>query len=277
MGDGFDSGGGGDLGGIFDPLLSGLGAIIASIIAFLNALVAAIINVVNFLYQGELGILGFADGGLTQVFKGLKGILDQVFKIWVTGALTKLWDLYRKLTAFVRKLKQWLDKFRKLQQLQLMRALRRYLNLIQRIRRILVVFKFLHIGIAKKLDAWLARLEGKLIGGVFKQLAKTNEIARWVNLIVDPRGLLHPGAVLAGFGGLVQGIKGALSALRPGEFNCVPGQQVGPGVAVRPWIDVQDRLLTESRDKSGDSAAVTAQFAQARGWWSQDIGGTGGA
>jgi len=264
--------GGFDFGGIFDPILGILGALIQAIIDFLNALVTVLVEVLNFLYAGELGIFGFSFKGLGEIYRGLKNMLDQIFKVWVVSALNKLWSLYQKLTAWVRKLKAFLDRLRRIQQLQLMQALRRYLNLIQRIRRILVVFKLLHIGIAKKLDNFLARLEGRLTTSVFNLIRKQNEIIRWINLVADPRGLLHPGGQLASIGGIIHAVTGAIAALRPGEFNCVPGQQTGPGVPVLPWVSVRQQLITESRNKSGDTAAVGVQFNSMRELFAVDIG-----
>ena len=264
--------GGFDFGGIFDPILGILGALIQAIIDFLNALVTVLVEVLNFLYAGELGIFGFSFKGLGEIYRGLKNMLDQIFKVWVVSALNKLWSLYQKLTAWVRKLKAFLDRLRRIQQLQLMQALRRYLNLIQRIRRILVVFKLLHIGIAKKLDNFLARLEGRLTTSVFNLIRKQNEIIRWINLVADPRGLLHPGGQLASLGGIIHAVTGAIAALRPGEFNCVPGQQTGPGLPVLPWVSVRQQLIAESRNKSGDTAAVGAQFSAMRELFAVDIG-----
>lgn len=264
--------GGFDFGGIFDPIIGILGALIQAIIDFLNALVTVLVEVLNFLYAGELGIFGFSFKGLGEIYRGLKNMLDQIFKVWVVSALNKLWSLYQKLTAWVRKLKAFLDRLRRIQQLQLMQALRRYLNLIQRIRRILVVFKLLHIGIAKKLDNFLARLEGRLTTSVFNLIRKQNEIIRWINLVADPRGLLHPGGQLASIGGIIHAVTGAIAALRPGEFNCVPGQQTGPGVPVLPWVSVRQQLITESRNKSGDTAAVGVQFNSMRELFAVDIG-----
>jgi hypothetical protein len=265
-------GGGFDFGGLFGGLLGGLVGLINAIISFLNALVQVLVQILNFLFAGEQGIFSFSDTGLTKIWTGLKNILDQVFKVWVTRNLQHLWDLYQKLPAWVRKLKQWLDRLRRIQQLQLMQALRKYLNLIQRIRRILVVFKLLHIGIAKKLDAWLAGLEGRLTTRVFALFRKQNEIIRWINLVADPRGLLHPGGQLAGLGGIIHAVNGAIAALRPGEFNCVPGQQTGPGVPVLPWVQTRIELERESRAKSGDTAEVAAQFTAAGAKFALDIG-----
>lgn len=270
MSNGFD--GGFDFGGLFDSLLGELGAIIQAIIQFLNDLVQAIVNALNFLYDGELGIFGFTVDGLIKIFKGLRNLLDQVFKVWVLGSLKHLFDLYSKLTAWVRKLKAWLDKLRKLQQLQLLMALRKYLDLIQRIRKILVVFKLLHIGIAKKLDNFLAKIEARITLSVFKLFQKQNEIIRWINLVADPRGLLAPGGVLATLGNIMRATSDALGGRRPGDFNCYPGQETGPGVPVKPFLPVSQQLVSNDVQPAGDSAAVAAQFTQIRGLFNGDIG-----
>jgi len=266
-----DSGGGFDFGGIFDSLLGALAAVVQAIIDFLNSLVVALVEVLNFLFQGELGIFNFSFKSLGEIFHGWKNIMDQIFKVWVAGALKHLKDLYDKLAQWAKKLKRWLEALRRAQRAQL-EAMRKMLNLIQRVRRGLGVFKLLHIGLAKKLDNFLARLEGRISTGVLKHLAKTNEIIRWVNLVADPRGLLHPGGQLASVGGILSAVRGALGALKPGEFNCLRGQQTGPGVTVRPWVQVSDQLLEESKNKTGDSAAVAAQFAQTVALFNTDIG-----
>ncbi len=236
-GGGGDGGGGFDFGGLLGGLLAGLVEVINAIIAFLQALVQVLVQILNFLFGAVVDTFTFSFKSLGEIFKGWRNIMDQIFKVWIAGALK-----------------------------------RKMLNLIQRVRRILVVFKLLHIGIAKKLDNFLARLEGRISTGVLKHLAKTNEIIRWVNLVADPRGLLHPGGQLASVGGILSAVRGALDALKPGEFNCVRGQVTGPGVPVRPWVQVSDQLLRESKDKTGDSAAVAAQFAQTLALFQQDIG-----
>lgn len=265
-------GGGFDFGGIFDPLLGVLAAVVQAIIDFLNALVGALVNALNFLYAGELGILGFSVDALGKIFTSLKNLLDQIFKVWVSAFLKHLLDLYNKLTAWVRKLKAWLDKLRRIQQQLMMTTLRRYLNMIQRIRRILLVFKLLHIGIAKKLDNFLARLEGRLTTSVFKFFQKQNEIIRWINLVADPRGLLSPGGVLATLGNIMRATNDAMAGRRPGDYNCVPGQETGPGVPVKPFLPVSQQLVTDDVTPAGDSARVTAQMAQMRALWDSDIG-----
>lgn len=192
-----DGGGGFDFGGLFDSLLSGLVAAVNAIIAFLNALVAAIVNALNFLYAGQLGIFSFAVDTLTKIWNGLKNLMDQIFKVWVLGALRHLLSLIQKLQAWARKLKVWLDRLRQLQKQQQL-AFRRIINLIQRVRQVLAIFKLFHFKWAKKLDNWLVNIEGKLIRHELELFQKTNEIIGWMNLILDPvHGLTHLPVFLA--------------------------------------------------------------------------------
>lgn len=192
MPNGFDSGGGFDFGGLFDGLLGALVAIIQAIIDFLNALVQALVQVLNFLFAGEQAIFGFSFKGLTDTLKGITHILDKIFKEYVLAALKHLWDLYQKLRRWLQKLKAWLDKFHALQRKYQLLALKRVINLIQRVRKVLVIFRLLHLKFATKLDHWLASIEGKIVTVMFAHARKTNEIIGWLNLILDPvRGLSH--------------------------------------------------------------------------------------
>lgn len=205
--------GGFNFGGIFDPLLGVLAAIVDAIIAFLNALLVALVQVLNFLFAGEQGIFGFSFSGLDKVFRGLKNILDQVFKVTVIAALKHLLALYQKLQRWIRKLKMWLDRFRKLQQLNQVMAFRRLINLIQRIRKVLVVLRILHVKWASKLDNWLAGIEGKLIQRTAQIQAKTNEIIAWLNVVADPVQAYKKGLLFGAYG---RSIKGFFNALDKG-------------------------------------------------------------
>jgi hypothetical protein len=236
-------GGGFDFGGIFDPLLSVLAAIIQAIIDFLNALVAALVEILNFLYQGILGVYGFSLDGLKSIFKGWKNLMDQIFKVWVTASLKHLWDLYQKLTKWVRKLKAWLDKWRRLQRLYEIQAMKRFINLIQRIRKVLVLFRLLHLKFATKLDNWLAHIEGKLITRESQIVAKTNEIIGWINFIADPTKLFRLSPLAQSLYRYIRGLRGVLG---------IPESR--PLTAEEDRRQSQDRALLTSTPHLEDAA-----------------------
>jgi hypothetical protein len=257
-----DGGGGFDFGGILDPLLGVLGAIISEIIAFLNALVQALVNVLNFLYSGEIGIFNFSLDGLRNVWKGLKNLMDQIFKVWVLGALKHLLALIQKLQKWARKLKVWLDRLRKLQQQQ-MQAFKRIINLIQRIRQVLVVLKLFHVKWATKLDNWLANIEGKLIRHELEIIAKTNEIVSWLNLILDPiHGLSHLPVFLAAG----KSLNAILTLLTGHGINMWYSKVITGGAALPPPITYKqhyDALTTDLRTGAGEVGPWRQTFTDA--------------
>lgn len=262
MPNGFGGGGGFDFGGLFDPLLGVLAALIDAILLFLAQLVAAIVQVVNFLYAGELGIFGFSTTGLESVWKSVKNIMDQVFHVWVLRALQHLWDLYQKLLRWIQKLRTWLDKLRRLQQLYQVQALKRVINIIQRVRQILVVFRLLHLKWASKLDNWLAGIEGKLITRTAQLAAKTNEIIAFINLIADPlRGLTHLPVFLAAG----KSIDTILKILTGDGIDVWYSKLPVGGLALPPQITYTqhyDALRVDLKSGGGDVGAWRLDFAQ---------------
>jgi hypothetical protein len=254
-----DSGGGFDFSGLFDPLLGELAAVIANIITFLNALVAAIVNALNFLFSGELAVFNFAVDTLTKIWNGLKNLMDQVFKVWVLGALKHLLSLIQKLQAWARKLKVWLDRLRQIQKQQ-MQAFRRIINLIQRVRQVLVVFKLLGFKWAKELDNWLVNIEGKLIRHELEIIGKTNEIIGWLNLILDPvHGLTHLPVFLAA----TKSLNGILTILTGGGLDFWYSKATG-GPTLPSSITYKqhyDGLKQDLAAGAGDVPAWRADFS----------------
>ena len=104
----------------------------------------------------------------------------------------------------------WLDRLRRIQQLYQVQALKRFINLIQRIRQVLVVFRLLHLKFASKLDNWLAGIEGKLITRLADYARKTNEIIAWLNVVADPIQAYRKGLLFGAYGRMGRGLFNAL-------------------------------------------------------------------
>jgi hypothetical protein len=265
MSNGFGDGGGFSFGDLFSGLLGTLLGAIEAIVAFLNALVQVLVGALNFLFAGEVAIFGFSFAGLDSVFHSLKGILDKIFKQVVLAGLTHLLDLYRKLQAWAKRLKAWLDRFHALQKKYQVAAFRRAINLIQRIRKILVVFRIFHLKFATKLDNLLVGIEGRLIRREADIARKTNEIIGWVNLIADPTTLFRQVPLLRSIGRGLRDMLGAVDAL--GIKNLFPKQleqALGPGVTARPWSQVVAQFHAEVGDTSGDYGGAHRQALQFR-------------
>src|SRR5713101_269122 len=139
-------GGGFDFGSIAGFLLGELGAFIDAILKFLVVLVAALGRVFNLIFAQQQFLFTLTTTADASVWKILKSIVEDVFKGHVILALKHLRDV---------------------------------INMIQRIRKILVVFRILHLKFATKLDNWLAGIEGKLTQREVENRRKINEIINY--------------------------------------------------------------------------------------------------
>lgn len=175
-----------------------IGAIVGGILSVIGALIGL----------GGSGVSAVAQAVRTlaaATASGLKHIVDAVKWLGKGG-----------LSGFVGRLRRIIDIIRdRLQRVldPIIRALRRYrdwidriyqhwvipvLDMLQRVRQALVIFRMLHMKWATKLDAEILALQRR-INEPFQILrGKINEIINWLTLITDPGGLLHRAQVTLG-------------------------------------------------------------------------------
>lgn len=256
-----DGGGGGgfSFGDFFGGLLDSLVSAIQAIIDFLYSLVQAIVQALNYLYAGEQAIFGFAFAGDKILWAWIKGIWSAIYHGVIVKALSHLLSLYQQIQAWAKKLKSWLDRWHALTRKYQVAAFRRAVNLIQRVRKMLVIFRVLHLKFATKLDNWLVGIESRLVRREMEIARKTNEIIAWVNLVADPTTLFRQVPLLRSLGRSIRDMIGGLNAL--GVMKLFPwlAQTTGPGVAQRPWSDVAQQFHSEVKNNSGDWGAFQQQ------------------
>ena len=238
-----DGGDGGGLGGLLDALLAELAAVIQAIIQFLVDLVNALVVILNFLFAGEQAIYGFSFDSLKEVFQGLGKLLDRIFKQVVLAALKKLFDLYKRLQVWAKKLKAWLDRWHALVRKYQIQALRRIINLIQRARQILVIFRIFHFKFAAKLDRFFTHIESLITEHVLKLARKTNEIIFWIDFLVDPKGLFKLSPMAQSLYRYIRGLRGVLG---------IPESR--PLTADEEAVQAQDRGLLKKGVQASDPA-----------------------
>lgn len=265
----------GDGGGFFDfgSLLGGLVGfvldVINAILQFLADLVSALVSALNFLLSGEQNIFGFSFSSLSEVWNGLKKLTDAIFRNIVLASITKLYDLYKKLKAWATKLKAWLDKLHALMQKYQMMYFRRIIQIIQRARKILTIFRFFHLKFAQKLDNWLATIEGKITHYLLLVASKTNEIIAWVDLIVDPRGALKTFPFVAGF-------IGALNVTWSGIFGTPFTWWIGLGPSTAPTAKVASTVGQAGQDAktgAGDAGVILITYPKQLQQLGNEMGG----
>lgn len=113
---------------------------------------------------------------LDVIYKHIKALFDAVRK-WITN----LHNWIKVHVATLQKIQKQLNDAR-------MKELKRVIDLIQRIRKVLVIFRIFHLKFAQKLDQFLSGIEGRLIGGVLSMARKTNEILGWIDVFGDYSG-----------------------------------------------------------------------------------------
>lgn len=265
-----NGGGGFDFGSLIQFLLASIVDFINALLQFLQALVQAIAGALNYLFAGEQDIFGFSFKSLGEVWQGLKKELDTIWKAVILASLKKLYNLYKTLQAWAQKLKAWLDKLHALMKKYQMLYFRKVIQLIQRARKILVIFRFFHLKFAQKLDNWLATIEGKITHYLVLVAQKENEVIAWVNFIVDPLGHLKTLPFIAGFIAALDvswaGIFGTpFSRWFTGLFNR------GQTGSVKTSIGA---TVTDVRAGAGDAGKIAVAWPKTHAAFSTEVGGT---
>ena len=161
--------------------------ILIAIVGVIFAKLVELINAHNALVSFAQSLFALQTATTRSVWSIFRAILSDVLHLHFLKALHDITDLVQKIRAWAQKLKGWLDKYKALRRRH-DQAVRQLLNLIQRIRRILVPFRILHLKFAQKLDSWLAGVEAKIITHELLLVTKTNEIISALDLVLNPAG-----------------------------------------------------------------------------------------
>lgn len=172
--------------------VSGLTSLIRSVFIFLFNLIAVAFNTLA-------GALGASHAFSVQMFGGVRDFFRHLWEKIIKGGLLKLAMLYHRL-------KEWLDKHfgPLLKLIRIWRArldfwfnhyIRPIINLINRVRKILVVFRIFHFKWAIALDNRLLRIESRILKVYTDLRRKLNEVATAINILLNPE-LLIRGSIL---------------------------------------------------------------------------------
>jgi hypothetical protein len=192
------------------------------------------------------GLFGGVLGALGSLIKGIGSLLEHVIKDIIFGHIKALLEaIWKQLTdkhSWLRKMIATLQTLQKQYNAMMNQTLRKYIDLVQRIRKVLLPFRLLHIGFAQRLDAKLLGFEGRLGQMWASILAHQNLVGQILNDIIDPRGLLRPGSILGSFGIMVGAIHDAIGAFAPGSLLCLlEGGQFAPEQIT--WAAYQPQLI----------------------------------
>lgn len=132
---------------------------------------------------------------LQQTVDGVKSIVKNIWNDVILAVLKKILDAYSKLRDLLHKILdpvlKFLHRLRQIYDQYFNQFVKPLLNVIQRIRQFLKIFELLGFKWAKRLDADLGAIENKIIQIYTTIRQNLNLVTTWIQLIVDPTGLLR--------------------------------------------------------------------------------------
>src|SRR5215471_3098732 len=189
-------------------------------IAALVAWVTAGFGVLTADITATNSLLGGLGDAVHSVFSGLWTWLTNLWQWLNDHLIQKLKDLIDKIKDKLTKifgpllchLKIEIDAYKKLWNTYV----KPIFDFLQRVRRVLVIFRLLGFKWAKKLDQRIVALENAITQSFLGVLANLNRLADWINFIIDPFGLIQPnvwlGSIAQSVGAMIGIVFGQMSS-----------------------------------------------------------------
>ena len=138
-------------------------------------------------------------GGLSKALKSLAApvlrFIQWLQHTWLGRIITQIYDKLKKaVLKIIAALKLAIcifQAYEALVQFYEDKIFGPIINLLQRIRRVLLVFRVLHIKWAMALDNYIVILEGRLTKIFYGYQRALNKVIDYLNIIVDPFGLFN--------------------------------------------------------------------------------------
>lgn len=186
-----------DFGGLQDIIDGLLEDFLAMLLAILQFIWTVLVFVANYLWAALNWLANFFYTLFQDVQKALKWLWQQVVKTIMTR-LPNLLKNYRQwmhdhlqsVIDFFTKLRKWYDDFFK-------NWIKPILNMIGIMRKILTIFRLLGFKWAARLDGDLAMIEQKIVQTYTTLRGYINQAITWIDLIVDPTGILRRNPLFA--------------------------------------------------------------------------------
>lgn len=222
-----------------------------------------------FAARGVVWVVGILRKGFGELLDGLKNTFGAVDR-WLGNLYCTFRDFLGRIEAildpiiqFVRKVQAWFNLVWK-------RVVQPVLNVIQRIRKVLAIFKFFHLKWAAKLDSDLAWLEGKITKAFLTVRQWVNLVGSWVNFLVDPTGALKMFPLVAGF---FAALNVTWSGLFGTPFTWWPGHAAGGGVTTHVSVEF-GQITSDIQGGAGDAGIIQQSWGDEYKRVSAEMGGS---
>ena len=208
---------------------------------------------------------------LKTVIDGLGHIISDILHLRLLKVLQDIINLLKAIGKILAPLIQWLKRLQQIQRQLQMQYLRQFIDIIQRIRKVLAIFRLLHLNFANKLDLYLAKLEGGIGAKWAKLIEHMNAIQSVLDQVIDPTLLLRPGGLLGSVGLMIGAVSAAVKGLTPAQLLCLPGPTYSSPVT-QPWATTQAVLIDQMQHNTGDYRQFSAQRDAALNNYAIDLG-----
>ena len=214
--------------------LSSLESLFQTILQFVTQVAQAIYSVLTAVANVLLTALKAIGSWIETVWnKFFKGIFNRIFNV-----LLKAHDW---LEAHLGPILRFLEKLRALLDRIYYKYIQPFLNLIQHIRRFLLILKLLHIKWAQQLDAKLLSIETQVAQGFLKVRGTLGQLIDVVNLIIDPSVLIRKPHIIVSIRRSIPGIFRALTGTPigfwlPSNSLLATAEEKPVGCSADPWV-----------------------------------------
>jgi len=149
----------------------------------------------------SFSILNNAFLGLGDAVVKIKGIFKSIWNDVILAVLSKLLAAYKKLRDLLVKIfapvLKYLHLLRKLYDQYFNQFVKPVLNVLHKVRQFLQIFRLLGFKWAARLDSDIARIENKIVTAYTTLRQYLNIATSWIQLIVDPLGILRRNPLFA--------------------------------------------------------------------------------
>jgi phage-related protein len=264
----------GDFLGISAPdEISWVAALTNAAVAALYGIIAGVTGAVNDNTDIIWGALSAFPVGLGEIWATIQKAWHDFwagnFRAFLADLLALIREIEQDLKYVLQPLINWI-KFEKAWLDQVWNnVIKPIMNLLQRIRSILVIFRLLHIGWATSLDQWLAQLEGRISTAFLQARQDITTLGNWINYIIDPTGLFNvPLMLLTQLQTLPQlwaalaGIPGAAVGAATAQAQAT---MAASGTKANATADIQSRTAGPTADDLANHSTILALY-QADGY-----------